>query len=190
MKDAPELGKLLYHLLQRSVLNPIDLNWASNRCAELLNLSEPPAPIISEYEEPYVLLEPLAERAAEEGLCEKASWAKEQFISRLLGQLTPSPSQTNDYFWCDYEESPKRATDFLFQAQGDVGYVRRDRISKNRRWRAETSFGPMDITVNLSKPEKDPASIAAAVKEPASGYPPCVICPQNEGYSGNAARIR
>ena len=96
----------------------------------------------------------------------------------------PRPSEITEAFYKKYECSPKEATDWYYGFSGDTNYIRRDRIAKDRKWTVETEYGTIDITINLSKPEKDPKAIAAAGKAKASGYPKCLLCAENEGYAG------
>ena len=88
-----------------------------------------------------------------------------------MGRLTPPPREVIARFRSLYKESPKKATDWYYEFSQDTNYIRRDRIARDMRWKAETPYGEMDITINLSKPEKDPKAIAAARNMPASLYP-------------------
>ena len=86
-----------------------------------------------------------------------------------------------------YDESPRLATDYFYKLSSDSNYIRRDRIARDLKWKVESEYGEIDITVNLSKPEKDPKAIAAAKKLAPSGYPKCALCHENEGYAGTVA---
>ena len=101
-----------------------------------------------------------------------------------MGVLTPRPSQVIDKFNSLYAESPEKATDYYYKFSGDTNYIRRDRIAKIQKWQYASDYGTIDITVNLSKPEKDPKAIAAAKNAPQSGYPKCQLCRESEGYAG------
>ena len=101
-----------------------------------------------------------------------------------MGRLTPRPSQVIQDFFRRYQASPKEATDWLYRFSQDTDYIRRYRIARDVKWQAATAYGDMDITINLSKPEKDPRAIAAAKAAPQSGYPKCLLCKENEGYAG------
>ena len=98
--------------------------------------------------------------------------------------LMPRPAQVQDAFWKKYEESPEKATAFYYKLSQDSDYIRRYRIKKDRKWTVDTEYGTLDITINLSKPEKDPKAIAAAGKAKSSAYPKCQLCMENEGYAG------
>ena len=153
-----------------------------------VGLTQPPVlPAQAQFIPPYELLAPCADQAAASGAIEDASWAKEQWISALMGQLTPSPQATQAAFSSLLAQDPAAATEYLFQAQGAAGYIRTERMALNRAWQCATDWGTMTITVNLSKPEKDPASIAAAAKAPQLDYPRCAICKENEGFPGTAS---
>ena len=104
--------------------------------------------------------------------------------TRLMGILTPRPSQVIGQFRSLYRQAPEKATDWYYQFSQDTNYIRRDRIARDVQWKVETEYGQLDITINLSKPEKDPKAIAAARNLPASAYPRCQLCAENEGYAG------
>ena len=104
--------------------------------------------------------------------------------SELMGRLTPRPAQVIERFNALYRESPEAATDWYYAFSQDTNYIRRDRIAKDVQWKTATEYGEIDITINLSKPEKDPKAIAAARNLPASDYPRCQLCAENEGYAG------
>ena len=130
------------------------------------------------------LLERLATHAVKAGLCGEDITSRDLFDTRLMGLLTPRPSQIIGEFWSRYGDSPQSATDWYYAFSQDVNYIRRERIARDRKWVAPTEYGDLDITINLSKPEKDPRAIAAAKKAPQSGYPKCQLCRENEGYAG------
>ena len=109
---------------------------------------------------------------------------RDLFDTKIMGILTPWPGQVTEKFHSLYEKSPREATDFYYKFSQDTDYIRRYRIAKDRKWTAETEYGSLDITINLSKPEKDPKAIAAAKLAKQSGYPKCLLCKENEGYRG------
>lgn len=109
---------------------------------------------------------------------------RDLFDTKIMGILTPRPSEIITRFRKKYQESPKEATEYFYQLSQDSDYIRRYRISKDLKWTAQTEYGTLDITVNLSKPEKDPKAIAAARNAKQSGYPKCLLCKENEGYAG------
>ncbi len=130
------------------------------------------------------ILEKLCDYAAENGIIEDSITYRDLFDTALMGAVTPRPSQVTKKFSALYNESPEKATDYYYAFSCDTNYIRRDRIEKDLKWQYTGDYGTMDITVNLSKPEKDPKAIAAAKNAPQSGYPKCQLCRECEGYSG------
>ena len=136
------------------------------------------------------ILDELLEAAAKLGLIDGESQTeRDLFDAKLMGLMMPRPSQVIDEFWADYEEDPVLATDRYYRLSQDSDYIRRYRIAKDIKWQTPTAYGDLDITINLSKPEKDPKAIAAALSAKQSSYPACALCKENEGYAGrmNAA---
>ena len=120
----------------------------------------------------------------ENGRIEDGTTSRDLFDTELMGRLTPRPSQVIRAFRTRYEESPEAATDWYYQFSQDTDYILRYRIAKDVKWVAPTPYGDLDITINLSKPEKYPRAIAAAKTAPQGGYPKCQLCRENEGYAG------
>lgn len=109
---------------------------------------------------------------------------RDLFDTKIMSMLMPRPSEVIRKFRSLYEEDPRKATDFYYKLSCDSDYIRRYRIKKDMKWLASTEYGDLDITINLSKPEKDPKAIAAAKTAKQSGYPKCLLCKENEGYAG------
>ncbi|MBQ4626401.1 MAG: UDP-glucose--hexose-1-phosphate uridylyltransferase [Clostridia bacterium] len=130
------------------------------------------------------VLDALCDYAAENGIIEDSITYRDLFDTAIMGALTPRPSQVIGKFNSLYAESPEKATDYYYTLSGDTNYIRRDRIAKDLKWQYDGKYGTIDITVNLSKPEKDPKAIAAAKNAPQSGYPKCQLCRECEGYAG------
>ena len=126
----------------------------------------------------------LCDYAAQSGLIHDTTAERDLFDTRLMGCVTPRPSEVLRQFRHLYAESPKKATDYFYKLSQDCNYIRRDRIAKDVHWTAETKYGELEISINLSKPEKDPRDIAAAKLKKASGYPKCLLCVENVGYAG------
>ena len=126
----------------------------------------------------------LLDWAVENGRIEDGTTSRDLFDTELMGRLTHQPSQVIRAFRTRYEESPEAATDWYYQFSQDTDYILRYRIAKDVKWVAPTPYGDLDITINLSKPEKDPRAIAAAKTAPQGGYPKCQLCRENEGYAG------
>jgi len=136
------------------------------------------------------ILHELLEEAAARGLIDGESQTeRDLFDAKLMGLLMPRPSEVIADFWADYREDPRLATDNYYVLSQDSDYIRRYRICKDVKWTTQTEYGVLDVTINLSKPEKDPKAIAAALTQKASNYPKCALCKENEGYAGrmNAA---
>ena len=130
------------------------------------------------------ILAGLLSDAVSRGVIEDNITAKDLFDTKLMGVLTPLPREVRAEFAALYAENPQKATDWYYTLSQDTDYIRRYRIKKDLRWKTATEYGDLDITINLSKPEKDPKAIAAAKAAPQSGYPKCQLCPENEGYAG------
>ncbi len=130
------------------------------------------------------ILQGLLADAAIRGVTEDDQISKDLFDTRLMNCITPRPSYVRARFEELYRSSPKEATDWYYKFSGDTDYIRRYRIKKDLKWRTATEYGDLDITINLSKPEKDPKAIAAAKNAPQSSYPKCLLCAENEGYRG------
>ena len=131
------------------------------------------------------ILKTLVDDAVARGVCEDNSTARDLFDTKLMGVLTPRPSIVRANFEERYEsEGPQAATDWFYKFSQDTDYIRRYRIKRDVKWVTKTPYGDLDITINLSKPEKDPRAIAAAKNAPQSGYPKCALCAENEGYAG------
>ncbi|MEE1011417.1 MAG: UDP-glucose--hexose-1-phosphate uridylyltransferase [Acutalibacteraceae bacterium] len=130
------------------------------------------------------LLDALCDYAAKNGIIEDSITYRDLFDTAIMGVLTPRPSQVIEKFRSLYEVSPESATNYYYKLSGDTNYIRRDRIAKILKWQHSGDYGTIDITVNLSKPEKDPKAIAAAKNAPQSGYPKCQLCRECEGYAG------
>ena len=123
------------------------------------------------------ILNDMLEYACRQGMLEEETITeKDLFDTKIMGILTPYPSVVRRQFWDKYNISPKAATDFYYQFSQATNYIRKDRIVKDEKWTVNTEFGAMDITINLSKPEKDPRDIAKAGKAKKSGYPSCLLC--------------
>ncbi|MBR7071122.1 MAG: UDP-glucose--hexose-1-phosphate uridylyltransferase [Clostridia bacterium] len=129
-------------------------------------------------------LSELIDYAVKKGLIDEGVVAADLFDTKLMGLLLPRPSAVIEKFRELYRQSPEAATDFYYQFSCDSNYIRRDRIARDVKWKTATEYGDLDITINLSKPEKDPKAIAAAKNAPQSGYPKCLLCKECEGYAG------
>ena len=182
------IAALADYALEKGLIAPEDRTWAENSLLAALGSGEfiPPEERMGRALKLSLpeLLEDLTDHAAKAGLCGEDITSRDLFDTGLMGILTPRPSQVVGEFWRRYHVSPKEATDWYYAFCQDVNYIRRDRIARDVKWVVPTEYGGLDITINLSKPEKDPRAIAAAKKAPQSVYPKCLLCRENEGYAG------
>ena len=130
------------------------------------------------------ILKGLLDEAVKRELITDSIAYRDLFDTRLMNCLLPRPAQVQAEFWKQYETSPEAATSFFYKFSQDSDYIRRYRVSKDQKWKVDSDYGEIDITINLSKPEKDPKAIAAARNAKASTYPKCQLCMENEGYAG------
>lgn len=130
------------------------------------------------------ILKELLDEACQRGIIEDSITYRDLFDTKLMNCLMPRPAQIQERFWNAYAVSPEQATEFYYKLSQDSDYIRRYRIKKDMKWTVDTKYGTLDITINLSKPEKDPKAIAAARNAAAASYPKCQLCMENEGYAG------
>ena len=130
------------------------------------------------------ILKVLLDDAVERGIIDGGIASRDLFDTRIMGCITPRPGEFLKTFREKYARDPKEATDYFYKLSCDSDYIRRYRICKDRKWVSSTSYGDLDITINLSKPEKDPKAIAAALNKKQESYPKCLLCHENEGYAG------
>ena len=183
MKMNESIFGLVDYAVRCELIEEDDRLWALNRLLEVMGL-DGVEPATASGAPLHVLLETLTEDAVARGVCEDNQVARDLFDTKLMGVLTPAPREVREQFRELYRESPWQATDWFYKFSQDTNYIRRDRIAKDQKWVYEGKYGALDITINLSKPEKDPRAIAAAKLAPQSGYPKCQLCPENEGYAG------
>ena len=179
------IKKLVTYGMETGLISEEEKIYSTNLILDVLKLDD--------YEEPEenyekVELEPvlkeLLDYAVEKGLIEDSVVYRDLFDTRLMNCLMPRPSQVIKAFKDKYAASPKEATDYYYKLSRDSDYIRRYRVCKDMKWVTKTEYGDIDITINLSKPEKDPKAIAAAKLAKQSGYPKCQLCRENEGYAG------
>ena len=166
-----------------------DRVYLRNRLMEKLNISDYTPSDHDKETSLENILAGICDYAAENGLLvENTVTYRDLFDTSVMGLLMPRPSEVNERFSSLYEESPQKATDYFYKLSCDSDYIRRYRIAKDLKWKADSEYGEIDITVNLSKPEKDPKAIAAAKLLPQGGYPKCFLCHENEGYAGTLSK--
>ena len=183
------LSELILYGLKTQLVSFEDKEYALNRLMEVLRLDDFEECKVEEERELHLILEDLCAYAYGAGLMESDTVVyRDLFDTKLMGCLVSSPSEVTRKFEELYKTSPEAATDYFYKLCCDSNYIRRDRISKDLKWKVGSEYGDIDITVNLSKPEKDPKAIAAAKLLPQSGYPKCLLCHENVGYAGNLSK--
>ena len=180
------IKKLVQYGLETGLITETDRIYATNQLLEALKLEayeEPEDPVeTGSLEE---ILRELLDYACEQGLIEDSIAYRDLFDAKLMNCLMPRPSEVEQIFWNRYQEGgPEAATNYFYKLSQDSDYIRRYRVCKDQKWVTGTPYGDLDITINLSKPEKDPKAIAAAKLAKQSGYPKCLLCMENEGYAG------
>ncbi len=184
-----DIKKLVSYGVQTGLVPEEDRIYTTNRLLELFGLDEAEecdADISMDGDELEAVLNSMCDYAYEKGIMTENSIVyRDLFDTKIMGMLMPRPSEVIANFRRIYEEqSPEAATDYYYKLSQDSDYIRRYRICKDMKWVAPTKYGDLDITINLSKPEKDPKAIAAAKLAKQSGYPKCLLCRENEGYAG------
>ena len=178
------IAALARYGVARGLLEAEDEMFAVNRLMEVMQLDDFTAPEQVAEMPLETILQGLLEDAVARGVCEDNITARDLFDTKLMGAITPFPSTVRRKFGELLAQSPEKATDWYYTFSQDTDYIRRYRIEKDVKWVSPTPYGDLDITINLSKPEKDPRAIAAAKLAPQSGYPKCALCKENEGYAG------
>ena len=188
LKGEIAMNKLISELVKYGIENGLidqeDKVFVINRLLEMYGLDnfkwsdEEVRPIAD-------ILSDMTDYAVKSGIIEEDTVTnRDLFDTKIMGVITPMPSYVRNKFRELYAESPKKATDFYYKLSQDTNYIRTDRIAKDEKWVADTEYGVIDITINLSKPEKDPRDIAKAANQAKSEYPKCLLCEENEGYAG------
>ncbi len=186
------INRLTAYALKTGLITKQDVIYTQNRMLERFRLdgfetpeeaAKLPSVKVTDLEN---ILAELLQYAAEKNLFDNSGIVqRDLFDTKIMGLLVPPPSDVIDTFNTLYDEcSPEAATDWFYKFSQDTDYIRRYRVCKDLKWKTRTDYGALDITINLSKPEKDPKAIAAARNAKQGGYPPCLLCPQNEGYAG------
>ena len=182
------IRKLVQYGLQTGLITEADKIYTTNRLLELFRLDEleeDDADVTMSTDELEDVLAGMMDYAYEQGIMTENSIVyRDLFDTKIMSMLVPRPSEVISVFEEKYQRDPKEATDYFYKLSQDTDYIRRYRIKKDQKWVAATKYGDLDITINLSKPEKDPKAIAAAKNAKQSGYPKCLLCIENEGYAG------
>ena len=182
-----EINRLLNFALQQGLIAEEDKYYSANLLLDLLQVDEfEPVEINETLPIAHDILENMLDYAVEKGLCEDTVVQRDLFDTRIMNCVMPRPSEIIKKFRAIYEKSPIQATDYFYKTNIASNYIRKDRIDKNIIWKAATEYGDLDVTINLSKPEKDPRDITKAKLVKSSSYPKCLLCRENEGYAGHA----
>ena len=178
------IAALADYAVAKGLIEEADRPWAVNRLLETMGLSSYEAPETVPQASLEEILTALVNDAVARGVIEDGIASRDLFDTKLMGVLTPRPSQVIAQFHEKMAESREAATDWFYTFCQDTDYIRRYRIARDVKWVTPTEFGDLDITINLSKPEKDPRAIAAARSAAQTSYPKCQLCRENEGYAG------
>jgi len=179
------LSRLLTLAFENHLITNQDIPYYANTFIDMLRIPAfsyevPTGPLDLED-----ILDEIVGDAVTRGVCGETTSSRENFRTRLLGALVERPSAVSEKFWKQYEVSPSAATNWFYKYCQDIGYISRGRTARDVRWKARSAYGELDITINLSKPEKDPRDIAAALTQGhTDAYPRCQLCIENEGYAG------
>lgn len=177
------ISALVQYGLEKNLFEQCDKTFITNQLISVLGLDS------YTYEEPPMMkledvLKGILDDAVCRGICDDNVVSRDLLDTKLMGVMTPPPREVRKKFDELYQADPKNATDWFYTFSKDTDYIRRYRIEKDIHWKTATEYGDLDITINLSKPEKDPKAIAAAKNAPQSNYPKCQLCAENEGYAG------
>ena len=180
------IDSLVNYAVSCGLAEDIDRRVLTNRLLDILRLDDyipSDKPLVEDIEE---ILGGILDYAVSAGLCDEGITARDIFDTRIMGAVTPMPREVAAKFRSLYAEDPVKATDWYYKLSCDTDYIRRYRIAKDMRWKYESEYGELDITINLSKPEKDPKEIAKLKNAPSVGYPKCMLCVENPGYAGRS----
>ena len=177
------ISELVEYGTENGLIAAADKVYTTNRLLELFD--------VLEYEEEpvvprplHLILKDMTDYAVKNGRLEEDTITmRDLFDTKIMGAITPPPSVVRAEFEKHYQKSPKEATNYYYAFSKATNYIRVDRIVKDEKWVTDTEYGPIDITINLSKPEKDPKDIARALSAKSSSYPSCLLCMENEGYA-------
>ncbi|MCQ2612602.1 MAG: UDP-glucose--hexose-1-phosphate uridylyltransferase [Treponemataceae bacterium] len=193
------IDRLVKYGLASGLLEKADAVYARNQLLELMHESDYAEPVETECccsaksasDGDYTgnlqqTLASLLDEAVKRGIIQDLISERDVFDAKLMNCLMPRPSEVQKKFAALYEENPQKATDYYYKLSQDSDYIRRYRIVRDKKWVVDSEYGPIDISINLSKPEKDPRAIAAAKKAVSTSYPKCLLCRENEGYAGHS----
>ena len=175
---------LAWYGVRKKLIEEADVPFVINRLMDEMKLDGYTEPMGAAEEDLETILQVLLDYACQSEIIPDSIVYRDLLDTKLMGILTPFPREVIKTFQDLWEQNPQEATDWYYDFSQNTDYIRRYRIKKDMRWKTKTDYGEIDITINLSKPEKDPKAIAAAKNAPQSGYPKCMLCRENEGYAG------
>lgn len=184
MELYQNIGKLVQYGIDTGLVPECERIYTTNLLLDVMKESDYEEQQITGEVDLESTLKGLLDEAVKREIIEDTVTCRDLFDTRLMNCLMPRPAQIQKEFWERYEKDPQEATDYFYKLSQDSDYIRRYRVKKDRKWTVESEYGTIDITINLSKPEKDPKEIAAAKLAKSSSYPKCLLCPENEGYAG------
>lgn len=182
-----EIERLIKYSLNKGIINQDDIVYSRNLVLEVLGLGEykEVEALDENLVSPSVILDNILSWAYENGVLKYNTPVYRDLLdTRIMNCFMPRPSEVVGRFYRKYEEDPKKATEYYYRLSKSSNYIRTERIAKNMVWKTATKYGDLDITINLSKPEKDPKAIATAKNIKSTLYPKCLLCRENEGYAG------
>lgn len=184
-----EIKQLLLFGIEKGLLTKEDEIYCRNVVMDILALSEYEDVTIAmpALDSPQPILDSMITYAIAQGIIEDTQENRDHFDTRIMNALMPRPKEVIHTFWNTYKTHAMHATDYYYELSKASNYIRVDRIQKDKKWVTSTKYGDIDITINLSKPEKDPKDIAKAKLLPPAKYPKCLLCKENEGYAGTAS---
>lgn len=189
-KTTQAIENLLIYASAKGLIETVDMPYFRNLLLDAFQLDAPAGDIVPMADVPptaTALLRALCDLAVEKGIIEDMTYARDLFSARLMGLLTPSPKEVRTHFQqCVSQRHPEQATEDFYQMCRACDYIKVDAIAQNVRYFADTPAGRLEITINLSKPEKDPKEIAKLKNAPSVGYPKCMLCVENPGYRGRS----
>ncbi|MBR5509330.1 MAG: UDP-glucose--hexose-1-phosphate uridylyltransferase [Lachnospiraceae bacterium] len=181
---SEHIAALVQYGISTGLVPECEKIYTTNLLLDLFHEDDYEEPAEIPQEDLETILKELLDEACRRELIQDSITYRDLFDTRLMNCLVPRPVQVQQTFWEKYNISPVEATDYFYKLSQDSDYIRRYRVCKDQKWKADSEYGEVDITINLSKPEKDPKAIAAARNAKASSYPKCLLCMENEGYAG------
>lgn len=183
------IGELVRYSLDNGIIKKNDEAWATGSLMQVLSLDSYEAVALPERRTVSEILSDALDYAYEKGIItSNGTVTRDLFDTKIMGVLTPRPSEVITEFYSLYDKSPALATDYFYALAISTNYIRADRVAKDMKWRVPSEYGEIHISVNLSKPEKDPAAIAMAKLLPQTDYPKCALCHENEGFAGTLSK--